>query len=107
LASLLHASLTALVVDSPAAARLPFDRQRDVQEALDDAVDLGAEVLRLEADGTDDALERAVRERRPTHVVLPHEPVGGLTRLRHGTLADRLLRAEPEIEVHLVDLAGS
>jgi two-component system sensor histidine kinase KdpD len=107
LAALLHASLTALVVESPAAARLPFDRQRDVQEALDDAVDLGAEVLRLEAEGTHDALERAVRERRPTHVVLPHEPASGLTRLRHGSLADRLLRAEPEIEIHLVDVAGS
>ena len=104
LAALLHGALTAVVVDSPAAARLPFDRQRDAQQALDDALDLGAEVLRIEATDVGAGLERAIHARRPTHVVLPHEPASGLTRLRHGTLAEQLLRADPEIEVHLVDV---
>lgn len=105
LASLLHGGLIALVVDSPASARLPFDRQRDLQQALDDAVDLGAEVLRVEAPDAATGLEQAVRARRPTHVVLPHEPGGGVERLRHGSLAERLLRVDPEVEVHLVDIA--
>ncbi len=103
-AALLHGALIALVVDSPAAARLPYDRRRDIQEALDDAVDLGAEVLRIEAEDAAAGLEAAVVARRPTHVVLPHEPVGGLTRLRHGTLAEQLLRIDPDLEVHLVDV---
>ena len=104
LASLLHGALIALVVDSPAAARLPFDRQRDLQQALDDAVDLGADVVRVEADGAAAGLAQVVRTRRPTHVVLPNEPASGLERLRHGTLAEQLLRLDPEVEVHVVDV---
>ena len=104
LAALLHGSLIALVVDGPAAARLPFDRRRDVQQALDDAVDLGAEILRIEAEDAGAALHEAMAARRPTHVVLPHEPVGGLARLRRGSLAEQLLRADPDVEIHLVDV---
>ena len=104
LAAMLHGALTALVVDSPAAARLPFDRRRDILHAVADAVDLGAEVIHVEAEDAAAALEAAVASRRPTHVVLPHEPAGGLTRLRRGTLAEHLLRVDPEIEVHLVDV---
>ncbi|MHB8958848.1 MAG: universal stress protein [Candidatus Limnocylindrales bacterium] len=105
LASLLHGGLIALIVETPAAARLPFDRQRDLQQALDDAVDLGAEVMRVEAPDAAAGLEQAVRARRPTHVVLPHEPESGLERLRRGSLAERLLRIDPEVEVHLIDMA--
>ena len=104
LAALLHGSLVALVVDGPAADRLSFDRRRDAQQALDGAVDLGAEVLRIEADDAWAALEAAVAARHPTHVVLPQEPTGGLARLRRGSLAEQLLRADPDLEVHLVDV---
>jgi two-component system sensor histidine kinase KdpD len=104
LASLLHGALIALVVDSPAAARLPYDRRRDIAQALDDATDLGAEILRVEAEDTAAGLDAALQLRRPTHVVLPHEPSGGLARLRRGTLAEHLLRVDPELEVHLVDV---
>ncbi len=104
LASLLHGGLVALVVETPASVHRPFDRQRDLQQTLDDAVDLGAEVLRVEAADTLAGLEQAVHARRPTHVVLPHHPAaGGLARLK-GSLADRLLRIDPELEVHLVDV---
>jgi hypothetical protein len=37
-------------------------------------------------------------------VVLPQEPTGGLARLRRGSLAEQLLRADPDLEVHLVDV---
>jgi len=104
MAALLHGALIALVVESPAAARLPFDRRRDIAQALDDAVDLGAEVLRIEALDAGAGLEAAVEARRPTHVVLAHEPTGGLTRLRRGTLPELLLRLDPDLEIHLVDV---
>jgi two-component system sensor histidine kinase KdpD len=103
LAALLHGALLALVVESPASARLPFDRQRDLQQAVDDAVDLGAEVVRVEAADVVGGLEEALHARRPTHVVLPSERAGALARLRHGTLAERVLRLDPEVEVHIVD----
>ncbi len=104
MAALLHGALIALVVDSPAAARLPYDRRRDIQQALDDAVDLGAEILRVDAVDAAAGLEAALRLRRPTHVVLAHEPANGLTRLRRGTLAEHLLRIDPDLEVHMVDV---
>jgi two-component system sensor histidine kinase KdpD len=104
MAALLHGALIALVVDSPAAARLPFDRRRDIAQALDDATDLGAEILHIEAEDAAAGLDAALQLRRPTHVVLAHEPSGGLARLRRGTLAEHLLRMDPDLEVHLVDV---
>ena len=107
MAALLHGALIALVVESPAAARLPFDRQRDIAQALDDATDLGAEILHIEAEDAAAGLDAALQLRRPTHVVLAHEPSGGLARLRRGTLAEHLLRLDPDLEVHLVDVRRS
>jgi two-component system sensor histidine kinase KdpD len=104
LAALLHGSLIAVVVEGAGTARLPFDRRRDLQQALDDAVDLGAEVLRVEADDPAAGLEAAVRSRQATHVVLPNEPDGALGRLRRRPLAEQLLRDHPDVEVHLVDV---
>ena len=45
LASALGAGLTAAVIVTPAIERLTFDRARDLQEHLDYAVDLGADVV--------------------------------------------------------------
>ena len=104
MAALLHGALIALVVDSPAAARLPYDRRRDIAQALDDAMDLGAEIIHIEAADAAAGLDAALQLRRPTHVVLAHEPSGGLTRLRRGSLAEHLLRLDPDLEVHLVDV---
>ncbi len=104
LAALLHGALIALVVDSPAAARLPFDRQRDLQQAVDDAVDLGAEVVRVEAPDAAAGVAELLEARRPTHVVLPHEPASAMSRLRHRSLAELVLRLDPDLEVHLVDV---
>ena len=104
LASVLHGSLVAVVIETPASARLSFDALRDSQQALDDAVDLGADVLRLEAPDLAAGLERAVRLKRATHLVLPHVATTGLGRLVERPLTDRLLRAMPDLEIHLVDV---
>lgn len=72
LASALHATFVAVVVDTPELERQPFDRTRDMQEALDDAVDLGAEVVRVDADDTVAGLEQVARSHRATLLVLPH-----------------------------------
>ena len=44
LAGALHGALVAVVVETPDLERSSFDRSRDLQEAIDDAVDLGAEI---------------------------------------------------------------
>ena len=102
LAGALRASFLALVIDTPESQRASFDRQRDLQEAVDDAADLGAVLVRVEAKDVFEGLEQVARSKQATHVVLPQREMGGLQRLRERPLADRLLERLPDIEVHLV-----
>lgn len=102
LAGQLNATLVAVVVETPASGRRSFDQRRDLQEAIDDAVDLGAEVARVEALDVAVGLEQVARSRGATHVVLPQRAPRGLSRLLERSLADRLLQQLPEVEVHLV-----
>jgi two-component system sensor histidine kinase KdpD len=102
LAGLLHAALIAVVVDTPDAARASFDRRRDTQEIVDDAVDLGAEIERVEARTMVAGLEQVVRDRKATHLVLPHRRRPPLERLLEPPLVERLLERLPEVDVQIV-----
>lgn len=102
LAGALHAAFVALVVETPELDRQPFDRGRDLQEALNAAVDLGAEVVRVEAPDVVTGIEQVAKARRATHVVLPHREVTGLKRLRERPVVDRLIERLPDMEVHVV-----
>ena len=102
LAGAIHAALVAVVVETPEAERQSFDRTRDIQEALDDAVDLGAEVVRIEAADVVSGLEQVARSHRATHLVLPHHEIGGLKRLRERPIVDRLIERLPDVELHVV-----
>jgi two-component system sensor histidine kinase KdpD len=102
LASALHAALIAVVVETPATDRQPYDRARDLQEAIDDAVDLGAEVVRLEATDTATGVEEAIRTRRATHLVVPHRELTRLERFRGRALVDRVLERFPSVEIHSI-----
>jgi len=106
LAGALHAAFIAVVIDTPESARLPFDRQRDLQEVIDDAVDLGADVVRVEARDLATGLEDAARSRRATHLVLPYQAASALGRLFGTSLVDRLVERLPDVEVHLVGAPG-
>ena len=81
---------------------LPFDRKRDLQEVIDDAVDLGAEVVKVEAKDLASGLAEVVRTRKATHVVLPFRETGGLKRVLERPLIDQLLEQVPDLEVHVV-----
>jgi two-component system sensor histidine kinase KdpD len=102
LASALHGILIAVVVDTPASDSLPFDRARDLKEAIDDASDLGADVVRVEAPDVAAGLERVATARRATRIVLPHQALTGLRRLRERPLVDELLERLPEVEIDSV-----
>ena len=91
LAGALHGALVAVVVETPDLERSSFDRGRDLKEAIDDAVDLGAEVVRVAAPDVVTGLEQAVRERGATHLVLGHQRARGLRRFTERPLADRLI----------------
>jgi two-component system sensor histidine kinase KdpD len=102
LAGAIHAALVAVVVETPDASRSTFDQSRDLQEAIDDATDLGAEILRVPAADVVSGLEQAVRDRGATHLVIAHQGGRGLRRLVERPLADRLMERMPDLEVHLV-----
>jgi len=102
LAGAIRASLIAVVVETPEQERQTFDRARDLQESLDDAVDLGADVVRVTAPDVATGVARVVKARGATHIVLPHRDLGGLRRLVERPIADRLLELVPELEVHVV-----
>jgi two-component system sensor histidine kinase KdpD len=102
LASALHGALTAVVIDTPAEDQRSFDRRRDLQEAIDDAVDLGADVVHVEAADVLSGIEQAARSRRATHLVLPHHSASRLRRISERPLVDRLLERLPDVEVHSI-----
>jgi two-component system, OmpR family, sensor histidine kinase KdpD len=102
LASLLRGGLIAVVAETPATTGEPFDRRRDRQEALDDAVDLGAEVVRVETTDVVAALEQVVRARGATHVVLAHAEQPAWRRVTERPLVDRIVARMPDVEVHVV-----
>jgi K+-sensing histidine kinase KdpD len=82
--------------------RQSFDRSRDIQEALDDAVDLGAEVVLVDAADVVSGLEQVARSHRATHLVLPHRELAGFKRIRERPLVDRLIERLPDVELHVV-----
>jgi two-component system sensor histidine kinase KdpD len=105
LAGAIRAGFIAVVVDTPQTARLPFDRTRDLQEGIDDAVDLGADVVRVEAPDVASGLLEVARNRRATHVVVPYLGAGLVGRALRRPLADQLLEGLPDVEVHVVAAA--
>ncbi len=102
LAGALHAALVAVAIEVPRAERQTFDRNRNLQEAIDDAVDLGADVMRLEAKDLLSGLVEAVRGWQATYLVLPHRETAGLKRVLERPLVDRLIERLPDVEVHVV-----
>jgi two-component system sensor histidine kinase KdpD len=102
LATALDASLTAAVVETPSLERLSFDQARDLQEHLDYAADLGAEIVRQPAKDLVAGLTEVAREHRVSHLVLGRDVHRGLAQRFAPDITDRLLAALPELELHLV-----
>ena len=105
LAGVLHGALIAVVIETPESGRQPFDRNRDLQEEIADATDLGATIVRTEAKDLVSGLEEVATSRRVTHLVMPHHETGGLRRVLERPLIDRLLARLPDLELHLVVVA--
>jgi two-component system sensor histidine kinase KdpD len=102
-AAILRAPLLALVIATPADAGMPAEQGRMIREYLDDATDLGAEIVRVEASDLVEGIVGVARGRRVTRLVMPHRPAGGpLDRVRHPTLTERVLERLPALEVTIV-----
>jgi two-component system sensor histidine kinase KdpD len=101
-AAVLRAPLLALVVETPSAASAASEPSRRLREHLDDATDLGAEILFTEANDVAEGVARIATARRVTRLVMPHRPMGAFERLRHTSLADRILERLPRLEITIV-----
>ncbi len=101
-AAVLRAPLLALVVETPSDAAAPSGESRRIREYLDDATDLGAEVIVSEAGDLADGIVQVARARRVTRLVMPHRTSSALERVRRSTLAERILERLPTLEVTIV-----
>jgi two-component system, OmpR family, sensor histidine kinase KdpD len=101
LASALRTPFVALALATPG-TELSRDRSIDLQQNVDYATDLGAEVIRGEARDVARGVAEVARARRVTHLVLVQRRRHGLERLARPSLASRLLEELPEVEIHLV-----
>ena len=101
-AAVLRAPLLALHVTTPATSAAPSEQQRRIREYLDDATDLGAEVLTIEAPDEAEGVVRIARSRRVTRLVMPFRTSSALDRLRRSPLAERILEGAPALEVTIV-----
>jgi two-component system sensor histidine kinase KdpD len=74
-------------------------------KTLDLAEDLNARIVPLDArENEEEALRSLIRAERVNHAVLPHRPRGAVERMLRRSLADRLMRAVPHLDVHLVSM---
>ncbi len=105
LASGLRAPLLALVVETPAALAAPSVARRALREHMDDAIDLGAEVIVTEAPDEIEAITDLVRRRRVSQLVLGYREATTVERVRGRSLVDRLLAQVPGLDIHLVAAA--
>lgn len=101
----LRAPLLAVVVETPADAGAPSERARRIREHLDDATDLGAEVLQVEASDVAEGIIGVVSGRRVTRLVMPYRPSGAFERVRRMPLTDRILERLPSLEITVVAAA--
>lgn len=101
-AAVLRAPLLAVVVETPGDASASSEQLRRLREYLDDAVDLGAEVLTVEASDLTEGIVGVAGGRRVTRLILPHRVSGTLERVRGKPLAERILERLPTLEITIV-----
>ena len=101
-AAVLRAPLLAVVVETPGDAGASSERARRVREHLDDAVDLGAELLTVEASDLTEGIVGVASGRHVTRLILPHRASGTLARVRGKPLSERILERLPSLEITIV-----
>ncbi|HYO41742.1 MAG TPA: sensor histidine kinase KdpD [Candidatus Limnocylindrales bacterium] len=102
MAGAIHGALIALVPAQAVIDALPFDRARDLREALDDAVELGAAALRFDVTDPVELVALAVESTGAHQLFLPWSPPGRLGGIGRRPVADRIAERLPDLDLHLV-----
>lgn len=81
---------------------LPPAQQQALETYIKLARDLGAQVHEVESDDVVTAVRRFVDEHRITQVILGHSQRSRWQTLLHGSIVNRLLKALPGVDVHVI-----
>jgi len=102
LAHRLQAEMTVVFIETPEWERATEDEKKSLEDNLRFATDLGAEVVRRP--GTDVALElsKVAHEQNAGSVVMGRPSQRAFRGLLRGSIADRLIRLAPDIDVIIV-----
>ncbi len=102
LATTLRAGLVALVPETDLASGAGSESSRTLRENADYAADMGAELVRIAGRDPVAEITRVARDQGSTHLVLAHRPTSARERVLGRSLIDRLVAAEPDLELILV-----
>jgi two-component system sensor histidine kinase KdpD len=97
-----QAPLLAAFVETPGWANAGPEARRQLEENLRLAEDLGAEVVRIQADDVAGALAKAAHEHNVDSIVIGHSRHGRLHELFRGSIVSKLLKQARDFDVHLV-----
>ena len=102
LAATLRGQFLAAMIEGADVGSVPRHVLQAQRQAMDDAVDLGATVVRGEAPRLWDGVIRLATERQVTHLVTVRPAVSALGRALGRDPVDQLLAALPGIDIHLL-----
>lgn len=106
LADALHASLTAVHVETPRSAGFDEARRRRLGDALTLASELGAALVSVPATSVQEGLRGQIREVRATQLVIGKSRRSRLFELRHGSVVRDLLATTRGVAVHVIPLGA-
>jgi len=102
LAAALRGQFLAAMIEAGDGGTSPRHVQQATRQAMDDAVDLGATVVRAEASDVWEGVIHLAQERQVTQLVMSRPEVGTMARALGRDPVDRLLAALPGLGLHLV-----
>jgi two-component system sensor histidine kinase KdpD len=103
LADATHAPLVAVFVEKPnLERRLDLARRTRLEANQRMAEDLGAEVVTLHGDDVAAELIGYAREHNVDQLVIGHSSSGRWSQLLHGSVVRKILKASPDIDVHVL-----
>lgn len=104
MADLLHASWTAVVVESGSARGVHGNQREQLADNLALAASLGASLMTVAAQDVGQALVEQAKELRASQIVIGKSRRSRWFELRHGSIAQDVIRRAKSITVHVVPL---
>ncbi len=102
LADAMHATWTAVTVETPRSATLSEEARARVAKALKLAAEMGASLATIPAASVIEGLRAQIIEAKATAVVIGKSRRSWLFELRHGSVVDQLVRGLEGVAVHVM-----